>query len=147
MGRVQPHSGSPCFVRDRWKMFLLNRATKRPQRPSEFLFLNSQGWSEQDRVDFDFSVELFDIWYEGRCDETVDEPARKPPKGTVKGAKYKTILERLGLDSKEADFAQDDTEEAIASAIATGEIDIEDLPDLLARHGSAEAVLRMVRTQ
>lgn len=75
----------------------------------------------------------------------VDVPAKKPRKGWTQEPKYKTLSQKLGIEDANiaAGFAETGSDdEAISELIASGEIAAEDLPGLLAEHGSAEAILR-----
>jgi hypothetical protein len=130
------------------KLFLLNRASKRPQRPCDLIGLGAPHYTEAERLDFDFSIELFDIWFEARQAETVEVPAKKARKGMTQEPKYKTLNAQLGIDDreKESGFAEVGSHaDQISDLIASGDLSVEDLPGLLAEHGSAEAVLRAIR--
>jgi hypothetical protein len=129
------------------KLYLLNRASKRPQRPSDLLGLREPEYTDAERLDFDFSIELFDIWFEARQAETVEVPAKKQRKGYTQEPKYKTLNAQLGIESAEraAGFAEVGSDaDRLSDLVAAGDISVEELPGLLAEHGSAEAVLRAI---
>lgn len=118
------------FVSDRWFLHLLNRATKRPQRPSEFLGLRAFGYDAGTLIDFDLAIERFDIWYEERANASVDVPAEKrtgPP--MTKVPKYPTVADVLDLDGEgeAATRALTPEEQATVAALAHGTIDPLDL--------------------
>ena len=118
-------------------MYLVNKATKRPQRPSEFLGLNRFA-GPIDCVDFDLAVEQFDDWIEARRAkrEMIDAPQGDgKPKQAVPF--YETVAQLLGREpspyedfekfgTSEESFSADDAE--ILERLANGEID--DLADL-----------------
>jgi hypothetical protein len=102
-------------------MFLLNRATKRPQRPSHFLGLNSEEYPDSTLVDFDLSVELFDLWYEERANATIEKPAPQNRTPMIHEPKYRTVLEILGLEGSEIELS--DEEKALAEMLNSGSMD------------------------
>lgn len=107
-------------------MFLVNRATKRPQRPSAFLGLSAR-ISADACLDFDLAVEQFDLWLEERQNERVEKDAPHDQKPKVSEPKYKTIRDLLGLDDPAFRLSPED--ERIAEAVAAGLIDLDDLTD------------------
>lgn len=125
-------------------MFLINQATKRPQRPSVFLGLSPDEWTGAEMIDFDLAFEVFDMWVEHRKDAKKEAKAKKHREGYTTVPMFPTIQEVLAIGTQGDGFAQNDAERLIAEAINSGVIDLEDLPALLELHGSTENVLRMV---
>ena len=89
--------------------------------------LQQEGWSNEACVDFDFMIEEFDMWVEGRQDEVIEKPAPKNQKKVIHEKRFKSLDEVLGLTLESDAFASGSDEERLADLVASGEIALGEL--------------------
>lgn len=121
------------FLGNLYLLHQVNKATKRPQRPSTFLGFDklvSAGVCQ----DFDLAVERFDDWELRREQEQVEVAAPTAKKRQTIGVpKYNTIAQLLGYEAVddsaesrvEADMSADEAD--ILAKLDSGEIDPDEL--------------------
>lgn len=120
--------------------------SKRPQRPSRLLELHKR-FSPAVCLDFDKSVELFDLWLEGRQNETVEKNAPEKPKKTVQVPRYKTLSDLLGLHEHQKDFIESPEENELVEQLMSGELDLDQIYGIGSDGGSITDLLNQVRSQ
>lgn len=120
--------------------------SKRPQRPSRLLELHKR-FSPAVCLDFDKSIELFDIWLESRQNETVEKNAPEKPKKTIQVTKYRSLRDLLGLHEQQADFIESDEENELVEQLMSGELDYADIASLSTDGTSVTDLLKRVRTE
>lgn len=117
-------------------LHLTNKATKRPQKPSEWWGFD-RITSQAECIDFDLAVEEFDDWLQERSSRTRPERIPEHDKNaplTRQVPLYTTVAELLGYDKTQEEVTDESSlsadEAELLHQYETGEISEEDIARL-----------------
>jgi hypothetical protein len=134
MWRV-PGSLPASFVESPWDVYLIEQATRRPQRPSAFIGMVSAGFGEIECYEFDMAMEAYAVMLDLRRHATEKKSKPTHQSNTIDVPKYSTLAELIGL--RVDGYNEDDTDDSLNAAQAaivdriSNVSNTADIPDLL----------------